>query len=191
MDRNSSRVFLACIFFGLGILAMPQRLQAQRFDAATLYTKCAFYPQSGICDEVYKTALFDQDNPAAAAVKAEYEGYGRYLENSETPLSDEDLAYLRANGIRIPENLSPVQAGGLHNVIRDPALQKDQTEKNRAITNFMGRAVAADLYCGFNDCGSAGGVNAPGHALTENPPGAVMGSTSKTNSAITPNKLSG
>jgi len=152
---------IAATFFSLGILAMPHASQAQGADMQALYTKCAFYPQAEVCDQAYRTALTDKDNPAAAAVKAEYEGYGHYLKSNGTPLTAQDEGYLRANAIRLPDQLSQAQRSGLHNVIQDPALQQDVSAKNRAITNFIGRAVQADLYCGFNDCGATGGSETP------------------------------
>jgi len=91
---------------------MPHTSWAQGMDTASLYTKCAFYPQANVCEEVYKVALSDRDNPAAEAVRAEYEGYGRYLKSNGTQLTAEDLDYLGSNGIRLPESLSPAKQAG-------------------------------------------------------------------------------
>ena len=161
MQRTASHTVIAATFLGLGILAMPHASRAQGADIQASYTKCAFYPQAEVCDQAYKNALADKDNPAAAAVKAEYERDGRYLKSNGTSLTAEDEAYLRANAIRLPDQLSQAQRSGLHNVIQDPALQRDVSAKNIAITNFIGRAVEADLYCGFNDCGATGGSRTP------------------------------
>ena len=76
-------------------------------------------------------------------------------------MTPEDLKYLQANAIRLPDELSPAQKSGLHNVINDSALQGNPAAKNSAITNFIGRAVQADLYCGFNDCAATGGSGTP------------------------------
>lgn len=165
MQRTASHADIAATFFGLGILAMPHASRAQGADIQASYTKCAFYPQAEVCDQAYKDALADKDNPAAAAVKAEYEGYGRYLKSNGAPLTQQDEAYLQANAIRLPDQLSQAQRSGLHNVIHDPDLQQDQSRKNRAIINFIGRAVQADLYCGFNDCGATGGSQTPVRSL--------------------------
>jgi hypothetical protein len=158
MQPITFHTVIAATFFGIGILAAPHASRAQGADIQALYTKCAFYPQAEVCDQAYKIALADKDNPAAAAVKAEYEGYGHYLKSNGTALTPQDEVYLRAHAIRLPDHLSEAQRSGLHNVIQDPALQQDLSAKNSAITNFIGRAVQANLYCVFNDCGATGGA---------------------------------
>ena len=40
---------------------------------------CSLYPAQGICEEVYRRAAGDKDNPIAASLRAEYQYYARYL----------------------------------------------------------------------------------------------------------------
>jgi hypothetical protein len=114
------------------------------------YTLCAFRPQAPSCEAVYQQALHDQ-SPVASSVKAAFEGYGRYVRNANGALTDNDRQYLAANGIRLPDLTSEDQAG-LHAVLNDPALQKDADARRIAVNNFLGHAVQAELYCGFNSC---------------------------------------
>ena len=125
--------------------------------AQDLYTLCALYPKAGTCEEIYRRALRDSSIPAQA-VRAEYEGYVRYL-GGNASLTETDRQYLRQNGIRVPEDLSPADQAGLHNVINDAGLSAEA--RSGAVNNFLGRAVQAGLYCGFNSCnnGTAGEVN--------------------------------
>jgi hypothetical protein len=161
VSSTSCKIIAVAITLSLGILAATASGQAQIPDSASLYIKCTFYPQAGVCDQVYQTAIAERDNPAAAAVRDEYDGYGRYLKSTSTALTPEDVEYLKDNAVDLPEELSPAQLSGLHNVLTDPALQNDAREKNAAINNFLNRAVEADLYCAFNDCGATGGSNTP------------------------------
>lgn len=114
------------------------------------YVLCTFRPQASACEAVYKQALHD-DTPAAGAVKAAFEGYGRYVRNANGALTEDDRRYLAANDIRLPD-LTPEDQAGLHAVLNDPGLQKDANERRVAVNNFLGRAVQAELYCGFNSC---------------------------------------
>jgi hypothetical protein len=123
------------------------------------YLLCAFYPKPGICEDVYRHAMTDKDIKAQA-VRAEYEGYARYLGNGQS-LTDADRQYLRENQIRFPNDLSPADQGGLHNVINDPTLAKDADARRGAVNNFLSRAVEAQLYCGLGgSCNIGGGGSA-------------------------------
>lgn len=113
-----------------------------------LYRMCAFYPKPGTCEEIYRHAMQDS-SISAEAVRAEYNGYARYLTGA-TSLTDVDRQYLKENGIRMPYELSADNQAGLHNVINDPTLDGDA--KRAAINNFLSRAVQAELYCSFNSC---------------------------------------
>jgi hypothetical protein len=113
-----------------------------------LYMVCAFYPKPGTCEDVYQRAMRD-NSISAEAVRAEYTGYARYLNGAAT-LNDQDRQLLNDNGIRVPQDLSPTNQAGLHNVINDASLSSDA--KRTAINNFVSRAVEAELYCGFNNC---------------------------------------
>lgn len=113
-----------------------------------LYSLCALYPKPGTCEEVYRRAM-DEDTISARAVKAEYEGYVRYL-GGEAGLTDADRRYLSQNGIRVPADLGLANQAGLHKVINDPAL--DPETRVQAANNFLARAVQAELYCSFNRC---------------------------------------
>ena len=118
------------------------------------YVMCTFYPAPGICDEIYRRAA-DDNNPMAASVVAEYQWYVRYLNTPARDLSADDLAWLSANAVTVPDNLTPEQIGGLHALMNDTALQKDTAEKYRAVSGYLGRAVQAHLYCVFNACPSS------------------------------------
>jgi len=109
---------------------------------------CAFYPKPGTCESVYRKAM-RESAISAQAVRAEYTGYARYLTGSEI-LTDADRQYLRESGIAVPNDLNPINQGGLHNVINDQTLTAK--EKPAAINNFLSRAVQAELYCRFNSC---------------------------------------
>jgi len=125
--------------------AAPTKAAASVQD---LYMVCAFYPKPGTCDEVYRQAMRD-NSISAQAVRAEYIGYARYL-GGAAALTETDRQFLKDNGIRVPEDLSPANQAGLHNVINDASLNADN--KRAAINNFLSRAVEAELYCGFNSC---------------------------------------
>ena len=112
------------------------------------YMVCAFYPKPGTCEEVYRQAMRD-NTITAQAVRAEYMGYARYLEGAAA-LTEMDRQFLKDKGIRVPEDLSPANQAGLHNVINDASLSGDA--KSAAVNNFLSRAVEAELYCGFNNC---------------------------------------
>jgi hypothetical protein len=116
-----------------------------------LYQLCTFYPKPGTCEAVYQRALHDT-SVTAEAVKAEYDGYARYLHGG-TGLTDADRRFLQANGIRLPAGLSPRDQIGLHNALNRPGL--DGRARNAAANNFLSRAVEAQLYCGLNACGES------------------------------------
>ena len=114
-----------------------------------LYLLCGFYPRPGTCEKVYQQAMKDT-SIAAQAVRAEYQGYARYLKG-DASLSDADRQYLKDNGIWLPAGLTAVDQAGLHNVINDPSLSP--ASRRVAVNNFLSRAVEAELYCRLNGCG--------------------------------------
>lgn len=117
-----------------------------------LYMICAFYPKPDTCETVYQQAMKD-NSISAEAVRAEYTGYARYLTGAAS-LTETDRQFLKDNGIRVPEDLSPADQAGLHNVINDVSVNGNA--KPTAVNNFLSRAVQAELYCGLNSCdGSA------------------------------------
>lgn len=113
-----------------------------------LYMVCAFYPKRGACDRIYQQAM-TRDDISTQAVKAEYNGYVRYL-TGKAALTDTDRQWLKENGILMPAQLSPDNQAGLHNVINDKSLNPES--RRAAVNNFLGRAVQAELYCRFNNC---------------------------------------
>lgn len=148
-----SRALLALT--ALAALAGPARA-ANEPPAAQDYTLCAFYPQAASCNAVYQHALTDT-NPASGAVRDAFRFYGRYLQTPSSGLSDQDKAYLKDNAIALPYdggngNLNPVNLSGLHNVINDPALAGDASARRQAVTNFVSRALQAELFCGLSKC---------------------------------------
>ena len=161
MWNKRKSILTAAALAGLGaaVLATPvrsaDRPQDSKMDARAaapatdLYSLCAFYPKPGTCEDVYRQAMQD-DAISAQAVKAEYDGYVRYL-GGNGRLTEEDRQYLNQHGIRVPGDLTPANQAGLHNVINDPALN-DET-RLLAVNNFVSRAIQAELYCSFNHCG--------------------------------------
>jgi hypothetical protein len=86
-------------------------------------------------------------------VKQAFESYARYLSGAGAAgLTEQDRAFLAANGMQIPDDLNAANQAGLHNVINDPALAADAQTRLRAVNNFIGRARQAELYCHFNAC---------------------------------------
>jgi hypothetical protein len=114
-----------------------------------LYLLCGFYPRPGTCEKVYQRAMKDP-SIAAEAVRAEYLGYARYLRGGAS-LTDADRQYLKENGMWLPGDLTAANQAGLHNVINDPGL--NPASRRIAVNNFLSRAVEAELYCRFNNCG--------------------------------------
>jgi hypothetical protein len=142
--RNHALAAIAlCLFAAHGAAAQT--------SAADPYIQCSFRPQAESCERLWQSS---QDNPAAASVKAAYDGYGRYLRAPAAALTDDDRRYLADNAIRLPDDLSSENLSGLHHVINDPALAGDEKARRVAVNNFLTRAVEAELYCGFNSCGA-------------------------------------
>lgn len=130
--------------------------QSESKSPQDFYLLCAFYPKPGTCEEVYRHAMTDKDIPAEA-VRAEYNGYARYLGGGQS-LTDADRQYLKENQIRVPDDISPADQSGLHNVINDPALWRDADSRRAAVNNFLNRAVEAELYCGLGgNCDTGAG----------------------------------
>jgi len=120
----------------------------QNSTAQDLYMVCAFYPKPGTCEKVYQQAMKDK-SITAEAVRAEYNGYARYLDGSGS-LTDADRQWLNNSGVHLPSDLTPANQAGLHNVINDPKIAAEA--RLTAVNNFLSRAVEAELYCGFNSC---------------------------------------
>lgn len=112
---------------------------------------CIFAPQPGQCDAVYRKALHDA-SPEGSSVRDAYEHYARYLKGENT-LTDVDRQYLKASQTSVPDDLSPMQTSGLHNVINDPALARTAGDRKAAVTNYLSRAEEANIYCGLESCG--------------------------------------
>ncbi len=127
----------------------PATLSSPAAPSQALYQLCTFYPKPGTCEMVYRRASRD-GSVTAQAVKAEYNGYARYL-HGRAGLTDADRRFLQANAIRLPAGLSPLDQAGLHNLLNQPGL--DAQARRLAANNFLSRAVEARLYCDFNACG--------------------------------------
>jgi hypothetical protein len=117
-------------------------------DNQTTY-RCILAPQPGECDAVYRKALHDT-SPEAGSIRDAYEHYARYLTGANA-LTDADTQYLKTNQIPLPDDLSPAQTSGLHNVINDPT-QKGTEDRKEAVVNFLSRAEEANVYCGMEGC---------------------------------------
>ena len=115
-----SRVFAGVAIVAICAGAMAPDALAQNANADR-YVLCTFRPQANVCGDVYKQALTDS-SPGADAVKAAFDGYGRYVRNASGGLTDDDKRYLSENGIRLPPDLTPEDQAGLHTVLNDPAL---------------------------------------------------------------------
>ena len=140
--------------FFAALLATPRAAaQEPSPDPVTL---CAFRPQSPPCEGEYRKALARPDDPGGEAVKAAMEGYGRYVKNAKGTLTGDDRRFLASNGISLPPGgLTEEDLAGLHAVINDPALSADPDGHQRAVNNFLSRAVQAELFCAFNRCADA------------------------------------
>ena len=138
-------------------LGLPSAVRAQEMPPADPYTLCSFYPQGASCEAVYQQALKNESLPAARSVRDAFNSYARYLKPPGA-LSEQDRAWLQDNQIRLPDDLSPADLGGLHNVIADSALANDAAARRNAVNNFISRALAAELFCGFNKCTDTSGV---------------------------------
>jgi hypothetical protein len=135
------------------LTTLPWMARAQPADP---YTFCSFYPQGAPCGQVYQQALKDNSSPAAGSVRDAFGSYARYLKPPAS-LGDQDRAWLKNNDITEP-GLTQANLGGLHNVINDPTLTKDPASQRAAVNNFITRALEAELFCGFNNCGDQAGA---------------------------------
>jgi hypothetical protein len=137
----------------IGLYAALSSIGARSQGALTPndYTHCTFDPLAPVCESVYQQALKDT-NPYAVSVKNAFEVYGRYMRLPSSGLTDEDRQYLKVNNINIPDDLTAADQGGLHNVINEPALQKDSSARQAAVNGFLSRATQVELYCALNAC---------------------------------------
>ena len=149
MSRIGKSVISAALAAGLCATVSASAAKAQNLQADR-YVFCSFRPQAASCQAVYQQALRDQ-SPGASAVKAAFDGYGRYVAHATGSLTEADKQFLTTNAVRLPE-LTPQDQAGLHAVINDPALAKDADARRIAVNNFISRAVQAEQYCNFNDC---------------------------------------
>jgi hypothetical protein len=145
--------FLLPLMAAIGLYAALPVIAARAQGALTLddYTRCAFNPLAAACGSVYQQSLKDP-NPYAVAVRNAFEGYARYMRLPSSGLTDADRQYLKANNITAPTDLTPADQGGLHNVINDPALQKDSATRQAAVIGFISHATQVEIYCGLNNC---------------------------------------
>ena len=64
-------------------------------------------------------------------------------------------------------DLEPEDQAGLHAVISDPTLRSNANALQLAVNGFLGRAVQAELYCGFNTCQTGNQLVAAGGGAIE------------------------
>jgi hypothetical protein len=157
MVQKNRWMFAAVVLMGLSLATPLKAEELAKIDpvpvsteaAGNDYLLCAFYPKPGTCEGVYRHAM-DDSSITAQAVRAEYSGYVRYLDGAQD-LTDADRRYLAENNILMPAGLDARDQAGLHNVIAAPGLTAQQ--RLVAVNDFLSRAVQAELYCGFHDCG--------------------------------------
>lgn len=125
--------------------------QSENDIASSPFVRCTFYPQAKDCQAILTQASQDSD-PRSQAVRDAYLGYGRYIRDAHGQLTDEDRRFLQDHGIRLPSGMSTEDLAGLHNVIHDEQF-RTSAERVSAVNNFIGRAVSAEQYCFFNECG--------------------------------------
>jgi len=111
---------------------------------------CIFAPDPARCEPVYRQALKDS-SPESISVREAYERYAKYLKDPHNTLSDADRKFIKANAIDMPDDLTPAQLSGLHNVINDRATGGAEDHK-AAVVNFLLRAGEANIYCGLDNC---------------------------------------
>lgn len=77
-----------------------------------------------------------------------------YEQGAAVGLGDSDLQYLADNQIRIPNELSPAQLGGLHRVVSDPKTQKDPATRKMQVDYYLNLAVKQTIQCAINPRGA-------------------------------------
>ena len=112
--------------------------------------RCLLAPELRLCDAMFQRSLHDSA-PASQSLHDTYERYARYLTGRHA-LTDADRQYLRTGQFDLPNDLTPEQTSGLHNVINDPALRKSAADRKSDVTNYLLRAEEANIYCGLQSC---------------------------------------
>jgi hypothetical protein len=69
-------------------------------------------------------------------------------------LTADDIRFLKDNQIRVPEELSPIQKGGLHNVINDPKTRNDPATRAREVDFYLNLAVGQTIHCAIDPRGA-------------------------------------
>jgi hypothetical protein len=78
------------------------------------------------------------------------EQFDAYEQGAAVGLSNTDLQYLADNQIRIPNELSPAQIGGLHRVVSEPKTQKDPATRKKQVDYYLNLAVKQTIQCAIN-----------------------------------------
>ncbi len=103
-----------------------------------------------VCASVAPGAVHaqDADSPLTQQQFEDYE------QGAAVGLGDSDLRYLADNQIRIPNELSPAQLGGLHRVVSDPKMQKDPATRKMQVDYYLNLAVKQTIQCAINPGGA-------------------------------------
>src|ERR1019366_6417386 len=77
-----------------------------------------------------------------------------YEQGGADSLTNSDLQYLLDNQIRIPNDLSKVQIGGLHRVINESKTQKDAGVREKQVNYYLDLAVEQTIHCAISPNGA-------------------------------------
>jgi len=80
--------------------------------------------------------------------------FNDYEQGGADALTNTDLQYLSDNRIRIPNEVSKVQIGGLHRVINEPKTQKDAVTREKEVNYYLDLVVEQTIHCAINPLGA-------------------------------------
>lgn len=88
------------------------------------------------------------DEPLSAKQFSDYEQGGA------DSLTNSDLQYLSESQIRIPNEMSKIQIGGLHRLINDPKVQKDAANREKEVNYYLDLVAEQTIHCAINPRGA-------------------------------------
>ena len=79
--------------------------------------------------------------------------FNEFEQGGADSLTNSDLQYLSDNRIRIPNDLSKVQTGGLHRVINEQRTSRDAATLEKQVNYYLNLAVEQTIHCAINPSG--------------------------------------